>query len=90
MRRISLVAMKSGQRGAIVEIAGGGLLQSRLEDLGLVPGREVLKVSHFALRGPITIRLARTTLAIGHGTAAKVFVSIHDEKNIPGRQSQRR
>lgn len=74
MRKISLVKMKRGEKTKIVEISGGPALQNRFMGMGIYTGREIAKVSQIALRGPVTIRVGRTTLALGHGMAGKIFV----------------
>lgn len=74
MKRISLVQVKAGGRGKVVEILGGSNLQSRLMNMGVFRGKEVIKLSHLGLRGPVVIKSGRSILALGHGVAAKVIV----------------
>lgn len=66
--------MKAGQRGKIIEIAGGRGLENRLMSMGIYQGREITKLSHFALRGPVAIKVGRSVFALGHGMATKVMV----------------
>ena len=75
MKRISLVQLKSDHKGKIVEILGGSNLKTKLESMGLYEGKEITKVSHIGLRGPVVIKAGRSILALGHGVAAKVIVS---------------
>ena len=49
-------------------------MQNRFMGMGIYAGREITKVSQIALRGPVTIRVGRATLALGHGMAGKIFV----------------
>jgi len=74
MRRIPLSKLTSGKKAKVVEILGGGGLQARLMGLGIYVGREITKISNFALRGPVTVKVGRTTLALGYGMAAKIIV----------------
>lgn len=74
MKRMSLVQMKAGQKGKIAEIAGGPALRSRLMSMGIYEGRGIAKLSHFALKGPVAVRVGRSTLALGHGMAVKIIV----------------
>lgn len=76
MKKISLVKMKRGEKRKIIEISGGPALQNRFMGMGIYAGREITKVSQIALRGPVTIRVGRATLALGHGMAGKIFVEI--------------
>jgi len=66
--------MKSGQKGRIVEISGGDNLKARLMHMGLYIGKEITKRSHIALQGPVTAKVGRTIIALGHGMAAKIKV----------------
>ncbi len=75
MKKISLAQLKSNHKGKIVEILGGSNLAAKLESMGLYEGKEIAKVSHIGLRGPVVIKAGRSILALGHGVAAKVIVS---------------
>jgi len=66
--------MKTGQKARVLEILGGPGLENRLMSMGIYPGREITKFSHFALRGPVTIKIGRSVVAIGHGMARKIIV----------------
>lgn len=70
--------MKEKQKARVVEISGGSALQNKLMSLGIHPGREIVKLSHMALKGPVTIKVARTVIALGHGMAGKIIVEIND------------
>lgn len=76
MKRVSLIKMKAGQKGRVVEVAAGIGLQDRLMSMGIYEGKEITKFSHFALRGPVAIKVDRTVLALGHGMASKIIVEI--------------
>lgn len=74
MKRISLLSLKADHKGKVLEISGGGNLQNKLMNMGVYKGREVIKVSHIGLRGPVVIKTGRSILALGHNIAAKVIV----------------
>ncbi len=74
MKRISLLSLKADHKGKVLEISGGGNLQNKLMNMGVYKGREVIKVSHIGLRGPVVIKTGRSILALGHGIAAKIIV----------------
>lgn len=76
MSRLSLVQLKHNQKAKVVDIVGGVGIRQRLLSLGIYPGREITKISQFALRGPVTIKVGRTTLALGHGMAEKIIVEL--------------
>jgi len=66
--------MKAGQKGKLIEITGGGNLHDRLMSMGLNKGRELTKLSHIGLRGPVVVKAGRTILALGHGVASKMVI----------------
>jgi len=74
MKKLSLTILKSGKKGKIIEVAGGAALQGKLMSMGIYPGKDIVKLSHFALRGPVMIKAGRTTVALGHSMASKIIV----------------
>jgi ferrous iron transport protein A len=66
--------MKPGQTGKIVEIQGGQGLNARLSALGIIPGRNITKISDMLMRGPVTVKTGNTQVALGHGMAGKIIV----------------
>ena len=74
MKRISLVRIKAGNKGKVLEILGGTNLQDKLMNMGMYKGKEVTKLSHIGLRGPVVIKSGRSILALGHSVAAKVIL----------------
>ncbi len=78
MKKVILTKLKHTTKARIVEILGSPLLQSRLMSMGIYPGREITKLSHFVLRGPITIKVGRSVLALGYGMARRITVEVHD------------
>ena len=70
--------MKVNQRCKIAAIEAGKTLQNRFMSMGIYPGREVTKLSHFMLRGPIAIKVGRTVLALGYGMANKILIESND------------
>jgi ferrous iron transport protein A len=76
MRKISLIQIRENQKAKVSEISGGRGLQHKMMSMGIYPGREIMKLSHFALRGPVTVRVGRSVLALGYGVAAKIIMEI--------------
>jgi Fe2+ transport system protein FeoA len=74
MRKLSLVQIRKNRKAKVLEISGGRILQHRMMSMGIYPGREITKLSHFALRGPVAVKVGRSVLALGHGVAAKIIV----------------
>lgn len=74
MKKISLIQMKAHKKGRVLEVLGGERLQNKLMSMGIYQGREITKLGHFAMRGPVAIKVGRTVIALGHGMAGKVIV----------------
>ncbi|MCR4437817.1 MAG: FeoA family protein [bacterium] len=71
---MDLAALRPGESGTVVRIAGGHGVVKRLEVLGIKPGVTVTKVASQMLRGPVTFRVGSSHYAIGLGLARKVIV----------------
>lgn len=76
MKKMSLVQLVPQHKARVIEIMGAGNLHQRLMERGLYIGKEVVKVSHIGLRGPVVIKTGRTILALGHGVAEKIIVEL--------------
>lgn len=66
--------MKANHKGEISEISSGANLQNKLMNMGVYKGKEIMKLSHIGLRGPVVIKTGRSILALGHNVAAKIIV----------------
>ena len=74
MKEVSLAHLKPGSKARVLDILGGSSLRSKLMNMGLYSGREIQKLSHLGLKGPVVIKAGRTILALGHGIAHKIIV----------------
>lgn len=74
MKKISLIQLKANHKGKVVEVLGGANLHKKLMHMGIFKGKEIAKVSHIGLRGPVVIKTGRSILALGHGVAAKIIL----------------
>ena len=73
---VTLTAMRSGQRGVVVDVRGGRGMVERLAALGVRPGKRITKVSAMVLGGPVTIEVDRAQVAIGHRAAGRILVDV--------------
>ena len=73
---VPLTSLLDGQKGIVSFIGGGRGASQRLTDLGLTPRTEITVVKSALFRGPLMVSVRGTTLAIGRGIAAKVFVRV--------------
>jgi len=80
--QLTLAEMKTGQTGVVVGVLGGRGLIQRLDALGIRPGKKVTKLSSTLFRGPVTLRVNNSRLAVGFGMARKIIVEL--DKHLPG------
>jgi ferrous iron transport protein A len=78
-RETTLARMRAGQSGIVVQLRGGHGLTGRLSALGIIPGKKITKISSTLMRGPQTIEVDRTRVAIGFGMARHILVQLDDE-----------
>ena len=80
MSTVDLTQLKEGESGIVVEIDGGFGLTRRLQSLDLRLGRKVTKVSSQLMRGPVTVRIGNSQIAIGFGMARKIILRVEKKK----------
>ena len=78
MQKKTLKDLKPGEVGRIAQIDGGHGMVSRLAALGIRPGRRITKLNSGFMRGPVTIEVDRTQVAIGFGMAKRIMVEVED------------
>ena len=71
-----LTQLEEGETGVVVSIHGGYGLLHRLESLGIRVGKKVTKVSSQLMRGPVTVKIDNSEVAMGFGMARKILVEI--------------
>jgi ferrous iron transport protein A len=77
---VPLNKMKTGQSGTVVQVLGGPGLIRRLEALGIIQGKKVLKLSSMVFRGPVMIRTGHTQIALGFGISRRIMVEVEVEE----------
>lgn len=75
-KEITVAQMKNGQHGIVVRIEGGHGLTNRLNALGVRPGKKITRVSAMMMRGPVTVKMGGTQVAMGFGMAGKIVVEL--------------
>ena len=78
MRLDSLRDLKPGEGGRVAQIDGGYGLVDRLASLGIRPGQRIRKLSTSFMRGPVTVEVNRTRVAVGFGIAARIILEVED------------
>ena len=67
-----LTFAKAGTKVTIEQIKGGLKIKKRLEEIGLIPGKEIEIIK--AGPGPVVIKVQTAKVALGFGEAMKIFV----------------
>lgn len=67
-----LTGFKRGESGKVKAVEGGHGLINRLSAIGIRPGTELKVVNSSFFRGPVTVRVGNSHVALGHGMAGKV------------------
>ena len=69
-----LTDLDANKTAVIKEIEGGSKVKMRLETMGIRPGVKITKISSHFWKGPVTIKVGRAKVAIGHGMAREVIL----------------
>lgn len=78
METMNLTQMESGQSGEVVIIEGGRNMTGRLSVMGIRVGVTVTKITSQLMRGPVSIQVGGTQLAIGYGMARRIIVEVDE------------
>jgi ferrous iron transport protein A len=70
---VLLSAMRPGERGIVVDLAGGRGLLGRMTSLGFTPGAEVTVVQNYG-HGPLIAQVRGARIALGRGEAGRIRV----------------
>ena len=72
----TIVTMRPGESGTVVDVGGGRRMVERLAALGIRPGKKVTKVSSMLLSGPVTVEVDRSQVAVGFHMASRILVDV--------------
>ena len=72
---LPLSTLRSGNRGTVIALQGGGGFQERITSMGLFVGCEV-EVLGGGDGGRMVLATGETRIALGHGMADKVLVAV--------------
>jgi ferrous iron transport protein A len=71
-----LSKLKKGQTGTIEAFPDGDRAKLRLSEMGLRVGMQIKIVQIIPLKGPVVIQTGQTQIAIGHGMASRMKISL--------------
>jgi len=73
---VSLAELASGQTGIVISLEGGRGMMRRLAAMGLYRGAAITKTSSQPFRGPVSVQVGNTEVALGFGLARRVMVEV--------------
>lgn len=73
--KTDLIELKIDQEAVVAQLNGGVTLQNKLNSLGIREGKTIKKIGKNFFRGPITVEVGQTRVAIGHSMASKIIVN---------------
>lgn len=73
---MTLAQMNINEKGTVVEVNGGDGIARRLEAMGIRLGQHITKMSSMPMRGPVTIKVDGSQIAIGFGMADNIWVKL--------------
>jgi len=71
---MNLLSCEPGIPHRIAALRGGPGFRARLYNLGIAEGQVVTKVHTHVFRGPVTLQVGQSQVALGHGMAARIGV----------------
>ncbi|MBU0570626.1 MAG: ferrous iron transport protein A [Candidatus Omnitrophica bacterium] len=69
-----LTELDTDRTVVVKEVEGTTNMKMRLESMGIRPGVKVTKISSHFWKGPVTLKVGRAKMAIGHGMAKGIIV----------------
>ena len=75
-----LIDCTIGEKLKVLRVNAGYHAKRRLANLGIIPGVQIIKTKAAPFRGPIEVIVKGTSLVIGRGLAAKMFVLSDNSK----------
>ncbi len=68
--------MRPGQTGTVVDLAGGRGMVRRMQAMGIRPGVPITRLSGQPFRGPVSLQVGATQVAVGYGLARRIMVEV--------------
>ncbi|NPV43807.1 hypothetical protein H0A61_01671 [Koleobacter methoxysyntrophicus] len=78
MRQLTLIQLKRGKKARIAGFNGGQGFISKLNSLGIIKGKEIIKISDSFIGGPVTVQVNNNKIAIGSGMASRIIVEVDE------------
>ncbi|MBL7068377.1 MAG: ferrous iron transport protein A [Candidatus Omnitrophica bacterium] len=73
---VDLTQVRPGESGIVADIQGGHGMTERVQAMGVRPGKRITKISSHFWRGPQTVQVDNTQVAIGFGMARRILIEV--------------
>ena len=73
---ISAAEMRPGQTGIVVDLAGEHGMVRRMQAMGIRAGVSITTLSTQPFRGPVSLQVGHTEVALGFGIARRIMVEV--------------
>ena len=70
----SLLHLKKNEKARVAGFEGGGMLRSRLENMGIREGKTVCRISSQLMGGPVIVAVDGRQTAMGRRMASRIKV----------------
>jgi|LSQX01.3.fsa_nt_gb ferrous iron transport protein A len=77
---LTLNQLNDDSKAVVMNINGGSNLVKKLNALGIREGVVLTKESQSFLRGPVTVKIGQSKIAVGYGMAEKILVKLVDDR----------
>lgn len=77
---MTITDLLPGQEATIIGISKGEAARNRLLAMGITPGSKITLLASHPFRGPLTIAIGNTCLALGREIASSIEVMLVDGK----------
>ena len=74
-KSVPITSLRQHQKAKIARICGSQKIIQRLSDLGFTPMSEIAILRKGRRKGPVTLLVRRTTIAVAHDIAEGIFVN---------------
>ncbi len=73
---VSLTELAPGQSGIVASLNGGWGMVRRMQAMGIRPGVPIIKTTSQPFRGPVSVQVGNTEVALGFGLARRIMVEV--------------
>ena len=73
-KKLNLTDLDQGEDGVVVDLKGGQRFKQKLNAMGVRCGKNITKISNMVMKGPVTVKVDNSNIAIGRGMADRIIL----------------